>query len=145
MAMISSPRSFDPPAPLISCGIDSERIERFVSWIPGTENPLPLVFTDRELAHCRAQRDPARALCASFCCKEAVFKALGEPYNFTDCELLPDLSSDTCPIALDKALCAAAGIDAAGAWIIWNTAAGRECAVVAYLFGNGTKSGAVLP
>jgi phosphopantetheinyl transferase (holo-ACP synthase) len=51
---------------------------------------MPFVFTKREISHCDKFQDPAPALCASFCIKEAMFKALGKAYNFTDCEFFPN-------------------------------------------------------
>jgi len=38
---------------------------------------------------CLRLSDPAAGLCAAFCVKEAMYKAIGLPYNFTDCEYLP--------------------------------------------------------
>ncbi len=34
--------------------------------------------------------DIAKALCAAFCVKEAMRKAVGRPYSFTDCEFFPN-------------------------------------------------------
>jgi phosphopantetheinyl transferase (holo-ACP synthase) len=81
----SSEWMFKAHLPLVSCGIDSEHVRRFVQWENDTSDFLPFVFTKRERRHCRGS---AEALCASFCIKEAFFKALGKPYNFTDCEFL---------------------------------------------------------
>ena len=76
----------------MSCGIDSERIRRFRRRKYNYSDFMPFVFTKRELSHCEKFLDPARALCASFCIKEGLFKALGKPYNFTDCEFFPNIS-----------------------------------------------------
>ena len=46
-----------------------------------------MVFSRKEVEHIRTLPDKALGFCSSFCCKEAVFKALGVPFNFTECEL----------------------------------------------------------
>lgn len=73
--------------PLIGCGIDGETIARF-SHLVDQDEPLPMVFTPGERDHARSSTSPAEAFCAAFCCKEALLKALGRPYDFTSCELL---------------------------------------------------------
>jgi len=73
---------------------------------------MPLAFTRAEVDHARTQPSPARALCASFCAKEALFKALRAPYNFTDCELLLG-ADDRAEFHLAPALCTEHGIGAA--------------------------------
>lgn len=47
---------------------------------------MPLVFTKKEIDHCMRLKNPAAGLCASFCVKEAMLKALRRPYDFTGCE-----------------------------------------------------------
>ncbi len=47
-----------------------------------------MVFSAREVEYINRLADPAFGFCAAFCCKEAVFKALGQPINFVECELL---------------------------------------------------------
>lgn len=47
-----------------------------------------MVFSTAEINHIRTLHDQAIGFCASFCCKEATYKALGRPMNFTECELL---------------------------------------------------------
>ena len=79
----------DPTGVLLGCGVDAEAIDRFET-IPTTERAWHLVFTEAELAHCHALPRPALGLCAAFCCKESLCKALPTPYNFTDCELYLD-------------------------------------------------------
>ena len=71
---------------LIGCGIDGETIERF-SNLSCQDNPYPMVFSTSEINHIKTLAEQADGFCASFCCKEAVFKALGHPFNFTECEL----------------------------------------------------------
>jgi phosphopantetheinyl transferase (holo-ACP synthase) len=73
---------------LVSCGIDSERIGRFERWASSGAGFMPFVFTKKERSRCARLDHPAAGLCAAFCVKEALFKALGRPYNFTDCEFL---------------------------------------------------------
>jgi phosphopantetheinyl transferase (holo-ACP synthase) len=72
--------------------VDCEAVARFAPMLAAEAHPMPLVFTRAEIDRARSLPFPARALCASFCAKEAVFKALCTPYNFTDCELF--LSAD---------------------------------------------------
>jgi phosphopantetheine--protein transferase-like protein len=96
-------------APLVGCGVDCEAIARFEPMLTADEHPMPFVFTRAEVDRARALPSPARALCACFCAKEAVFKALSAPYNFTDCELVlePDGSAR---LRLAPALAAEHGI-----------------------------------
>jgi len=74
-------------APLVGCGVDCEAVARFAPMLAADDHPMPFVFTRAEVDRARTLPNPARALGACFCAKEAVFKALG-PYNFTDCELV---------------------------------------------------------
>lgn len=78
---------FQANSPLFGCGIDVENISRFDKYTCST-NPLPMVFTDREIAHISTLEDQSLGLCATFCCKEALRKAIDIPINFTECELL---------------------------------------------------------
>jgi phosphopantetheinyl transferase (holo-ACP synthase) len=71
---------------LIGCGVDGETVARF-SRYADQDDPLPMVFSRKEVEHIRTLPDKALAFCSSFCCKEAVFKAMGAPFNFTECEL----------------------------------------------------------
>lgn len=66
--------------------MDAETIARF-SRYADQNDPLPMVFSRKEVQHIRNLPDKALGLCSSFCCKEAVYKALGSPFNFTECEL----------------------------------------------------------
>jgi phosphopantetheinyl transferase (holo-ACP synthase) len=66
--------------------VDAETISRF-SRYADQNDPLPMVFSQKEVQHIRNLPDKALGLCSSFCCKEAVFKALSAPFNFTECEL----------------------------------------------------------
>ena len=95
MEMSSSTRRFDADAPLTGCGVDVEATTRFL-WVAESETPvLPFVFSQREWLHARHQADPTRALCISFSCKEALRKALGRPFNFTECEVFPETTDET--------------------------------------------------
>lgn len=97
----------DSNTPLIGCGIDVETIDRFSSYT-GQDNPLPMVFTTNEINHIHTLSDHAAGFCASFSCKEAVYKALGQPINFIECELfytpLKTLHHPTLTLRGDNAL-----------------------------------------
>ena len=80
--------TFNSRLALVSCGIDSEHVARFYKWEKAGKNILPFVYTPKERTHCRGLADPAKGLCAAFCVKEALCKALERPYDFTDCEFL---------------------------------------------------------
>lgn len=88
MATTSLTWTFSSCCRLVSCGIDSERVGRFRRWSKDGSAFLPFVFTKKERSRCRRLSNPAAGLCAAFCVKEALYKALGRPYNFTDCEFL---------------------------------------------------------
>ena len=77
--------------------MDAERVDRFAE-LAGQMAPWPLVFSADEAEHHRGLADPAAGLCASFCCKEALLKAVGQPYDLRECELLYD------PIALRQSV-----------------------------------------
>jgi phosphopantetheinyl transferase (holo-ACP synthase) len=78
--------SFESNHTLIGCGVDSETIARFSSY-GDLSDPLPMVFSRKEVAYFQTLPDKSLGFCSAFCCKEAVFKALGSPFNFTECEL----------------------------------------------------------
>jgi phosphopantetheinyl transferase (holo-ACP synthase) len=69
-------------------GADCESIARFAELLSRETHPLPSAFTVEDVARARSSRDPARSLCAAFCAKEAVAKAVGALYDLTACELL---------------------------------------------------------
>jgi len=46
-----------------------------------SDNPLPLVFSNEEWSCAALVPDTASALCAAFTFKEAVFKAIGAPFD----------------------------------------------------------------
>ena len=82
--------TFNSRLALVSCGIDSEHVARFCKWEKAGKDLLPFIYTSKERAHCMGLADPAIGLCAAFCVKEALCKALERPYDFTDCEFLYD-------------------------------------------------------
>jgi phosphopantetheinyl transferase (holo-ACP synthase) len=120
--------------PLVGCGIDAETIARFDRWTPPL-SPPPFLFSDAEAAHCAGLDDPAIGLCAAFCAKEALFKALGRPYNFPDCQLLWRRSVRQYELRLDPALGREAGVWAA--WARIGVRGGRECTAQVLAFGRG--------
>ncbi len=65
---------------------------------------MPFVFTRKERSRCRRLSDPAAGLCAAFCVKEALYKAIGRPYNFTDCEFLPGRGRASGSLAVSRRL-----------------------------------------
>jgi phosphopantetheinyl transferase (holo-ACP synthase) len=78
--------SFDLAPPLLGAGIDAEQVERF-HRVAATPAGWDVAFAPGEISYALSQPDPARALCASFCCKEALFKCLRQPFNYPDCML----------------------------------------------------------
>lgn len=68
-------------------GLDAEQVSRFEKFAAG-ERPWRLVYSAREAEHLAAQPQAAEAFCAAFCCKEALYKALGEFYSFPEFECL---------------------------------------------------------
>ena len=84
-------------------GVDAERVARFDR--PGlSRNPLPMVFTEREAAFARASGDPARALCAAFCAKEALFKAAGRPVDVRGFEVFARPGADRPDVVIGEEL-----------------------------------------
>lgn len=80
--MILSTQSYNSSFPLKSCGIDIEDSDRFDKW---AETPPPFIYSADEIELAKQFDDPKPFLSAAFSLKEALFKALREPYNFTDC------------------------------------------------------------
>ena len=81
------------PGPLLACGLDAELIGRFAK-LAGSERPWPQIFSEREAAHAAGLADTPEGLCASFCCKEALLKALEETFPYPECELLYEPGRD---------------------------------------------------
>lgn len=78
--------SFDLVGPLLGAGIDAERVERFQA-VAARPAGWEVAFAPREIEAALRHPEPARALCAAFCCKEALYKCLRQPYNYPDCVL----------------------------------------------------------
>ncbi len=63
----------------ISIGVDIEQIKRFENkTLENSARFLNYIFTQNELEYCFSKSKPAMHLCARFCAKEAVYKALSE-------------------------------------------------------------------
>lgn len=60
-------------------GIDIEEISRFEGkTLENNRKFLERIFCKEELEYCFSKHKPAEHLCARFCAKEAVIKALGD-------------------------------------------------------------------
>lgn len=67
-----------------SVGTDIEQITRFENkTIENDKNFLERIFTPKELEYCFSKSLPQFSLCARYCAKEAVVKALSS-YNIKD-------------------------------------------------------------
>ena len=67
---------------MISVGVDIEDVSRFKNKT--LENDLTFlkkIFTDNELQYCFETTNSAQRLCARFCAKEAVVKAVSNLYD----------------------------------------------------------------
>lgn len=135
MGMTSSTWNFDSDLSLIGCGIDAENIHRFARILQDDFPQFPLVFTKREIQFILKTPFPEKSMCACFCCKEAVFKALGEPYNFIECELFPDFNQDFNKIHLSPAILKKNQIKKSFCVIKPAIGNNEELVVLAYLFG----------
>lgn len=63
----------------ISVGTDIEQISRFEGKTPESDAKFfSKIFTSKELEYCFSHGSPAQHLCARYCAKEAVVKALSE-------------------------------------------------------------------
>lgn len=121
---------------MVGCGVDAERVERFRDLTgPGSPPPWPLLFTDRETAHALALPDPALGLCAAFCVKEAVVKALGVPIDYRDCELFFSPPEGVQKIDLSLGFIEEHGIFEAVARIMYRGEA-RECVAAVTIHGR---------
>lgn len=81
--MILSTLNFNSAKPLIGCGIDIEKIDRFKNW---AEDPPPFIYSPEEIKRCDSLSSIKKLnyLCAIFTIKESLFKALNKPYNFNE-------------------------------------------------------------
>lgn len=122
---------------LLGCGIDAEAVGRFRRDLGGQDDPWEAIFTEREIAHARSLADPAFGLCASFCCKEAVIKALGTSLDYRECELLFSLKGPEQHLELAPALCLEREIRGWSARVEVSGAPGQEeCVASVCLFGT---------
>jgi phosphopantetheinyl transferase (holo-ACP synthase) len=128
--------SFEETLTLLACGIDSERIGRFRDWTSGADAAPAWIFSGAEREHFLALAEPSRGCCASFCCKEAVLKALGEPFDYRACELLYHPGDRVQEIRLDRELAARHGVGRSTAVILVNALDEEEMIVAAYLFAG---------
>ena len=132
--MTSSTWISEGPAPLLSCGVDIEDSRRFEEIAREPGRPMPFIFTERELELARRLEHPAVQLCAAFCCKEALRKALGAPCDFAACELLWPLGDGEGSLELAPSLAAEHGIGAARARIDGDPGEPTELIAAVYLF-----------
>ena len=77
----------------ISIGTDIEVISRFANkTLENSKDFLERIFTSKELEYCYKSKNFAQHLCARFCAKEAVVKALSEfaikDVYYSDIEIL---------------------------------------------------------
>ena len=82
---------------ILGIGIDILEIARFrKSMAEKGQKFLDRLFTKKEQAYCLQYQDPATRLCARFCAKEAIVKALGTGFGkyvtFLDIEILNEES-----------------------------------------------------
>lgn len=125
--------SFKTSASMLGCGIDSEHVERFARLELEGNEPPPLVYSQNEINHCFTLKDSFIGFCVAFCCKEAIFKALQEPYDFTCCELLWTPSQEQFQCDLAEELCKQYKIKENRAYV--EITSDGECIVTAYLLG----------
>ena len=141
METTSSTWSFEARSGLFGCGIDSEKIRRFEKLVRSDHAPLPFVFSRREIEHSFGAEDAARSLCISFCVKEAARKALGEPFNYPECEVFPmsgaGASEERLPLHLRDSLKREFGLVEGVAVAFENRLDKGEMVAVVYLLGGG--------
>ena len=135
MATISLMLIFNTSAGLAGCGIDAENADRFARWKREGREPSPLIFSTREIGHCASLPDEPGGFCASFCCKEAVFKALGQPFNGPECELFWMPDTEQYSIGLSERL--RADYRLSGGRAVVEMHPPGEFVVQAYLFRDG--------
>lgn len=120
-------------AALLGVGVDAEQVARFERHASGRR--LRHVFSEREADHLESLPRPALALCAVFCIKEAVCKALGERYPFPECECLLRPGEPEQRLVLSPGLRERHGLAAARGLVHERFPVERgECVVEAHLF-----------
>jgi phosphopantetheinyl transferase (holo-ACP synthase) len=123
-----------PGATLLGVGIDAERVERFEK-LAADGRFRRHVCSRREAEHLASQPQPALAFCASFCCKEALCKGLGEAYAFPECECLFRPGATELEIVLSPGLRHRHGLAGVRARLHERYLGERgECVVEAHLF-----------
>ncbi len=80
---------------VVGCGIDTEERSRFDKYLDDISNSgfVKMIYTNREIVNYRSNY--RKFIPISFCCKEAVFKALGDswmtsPVQWKEIELIFD-------------------------------------------------------
>jgi len=86
---------------IIGIGIDLVEVERVRALLE--QHPVrgpARLYTDDEVAYCRASRSPAESFAARFAAKEAVFKAFGTGWSgglsWTEIEVVVDENGAPC-------------------------------------------------
>ena len=78
---------------VIGIGIDIVEVRRISRALQGGEEMAPRVFTQDELAYCKARRNQYQHFAGRFAAKEAALKALGtgwqEGIRWKDVEVVP--------------------------------------------------------
>ena len=118
----------------MGCGIDLERIARFDRWADPSAGDRGFLFSERELGHARSLAEPRAGLCAAFCCKEALYKALGSMFEYAECELLLEPRAAEQQLLLAPRLIQEQGIGACTAVVQWP--GDEQCLAVVYVFGE---------
>ena len=111
-----------------------ERRQRFDRFAAAAERPWQFVFGEAEAARAMARPDPATALCAAFCVKEAFLKAIGTSYDYTACVLHWDPGREEQSILVDPAVAAEHRI--AGTRAIVRAGSDGTMTAVVYVFGE---------
>jgi len=132
--MTSSTWSCEAPRSLAGLGVDCESIKRFEALLARDVYPLPSVFTADEVENARASSRPAWSLCASYCAKEAVAKAICALFDLTMCELLFEGGVGEGELRLAEAFREEHGIATARAVVHGVPGEEGDLFVVAYLF-----------
>ena len=133
--MISLTWNYKISRKLIACGIDAEQVERFAPYAASDEHPMPFVFSGDEIKHFKELANPVKGFCAAFCCKEALYKAISQHYNFPDCELFLSGNNAWQILKLSNQLCEELKIDTAIARINFIPYSSyMECLATVYVF-----------
>jgi 4'-phosphopantetheinyl transferase EntD len=97
-------------------------------------DPPGFIFSRKEAAHCQNTGNTLTALCAAFCCKEALFKALKKPFNFDQCELFWNPSDTVHPVFLAGSLVEEFALAESIACV--EVYRQKECEAIVYLFSS---------